>query len=105
MQFFLNSSGDAAPEAVTAFQRIGVPRAGDAVMAAMRVFGVDYPPDKKARETILWQKAGLEPQASDYALFKSGLFDEMEEGLAQAGGPDFGVIYDKMEEYAQKRST
>ncbi len=105
MQFFVNSSGDAAPEAAKAFQRIGVPRAGDAVTAAMQVFGADYPPEKTARKAILWQKAGVEPQPSDYALFKSGLFDEMEDELCEAGGPDFEAIYDKMDEYAHKQAT
>ncbi len=105
MQFFLNSSGDLAPDAVAAFQRIGVPGAGDAIRAAMQIFGPDYPPDKATREAILWQKAGLERQSSDYSLFKSGLFEEMEQALCEAGGPEFDAVYDKMDEYAHKQST
>lgn len=105
MQFFLNDSGYVAPEAVAAFQRIGLPEAARAVSAAMSVFGLEYPLDCTVRDSILRGKMGLSPEAKDYALFKSGLFDQMEESLRRAGGGTFDGLYAQMDEYAERKST
>jgi hypothetical protein len=105
MQFFLNDSGYVAPEAVAAFQRIGLPEAARAVSAAMSVFGLEYPLDCTVRDSILRGKMGLSPEAKDNALFKSGLFDQMEESLRRAGGGTFDGLYAQMDEYAERKST
>jgi hypothetical protein len=105
MQFFLNDSGYVAPEAVAAFQRIGLPEAARAVSATMAVFGPEYPLDCAVRDKILRGKIGLSPEAKDHALFKSGLFDQMEESLRRAGGGTFDGIYAEMDKYAEQKGT
>lgn len=105
MQFFLNSSGHVAPEAVAAFRRIGFPEAAGAVAAAMAVFGPEYPLDCTIRGRVLRGKIGLSPEAKDHALFKSGLFDQMEESLRGAGGGTFDQIYAEMDKYAEQKGT
>ena len=102
MQFFLHTSGYLAPEAITAFQHIGLPEAAEAVSAAMVVFGPEYPLDCTVRGRILRGKLGLSPEAEDYGLFKSGLFDQMEESLRRTGGGTFDGIYAEMDKYAEQ---
>ena len=48
-QFFHNSTGILAPEAVGGFKLIGVPRAANVVMMAMRMLGRAYPRARRRR--------------------------------------------------------
>jgi hypothetical protein len=102
MQFFLNSTGVLAPEAIAGFRRMGLSSASDAITQAVAVFGAEYPRDNKVRDSFLRAKLGLKPDDKDYALFKSGIFEPMGELLCQAGGEDLDAIYDRMNEYAKE---
>ena len=52
-QFFSNSTGVLAPEAVEAFKVIGMPKTARVVETAMTVFGSRYPRDRGEREAIM----------------------------------------------------
>lgn len=52
-QFFVNSTGVLAPEAVIGLRAIGLPEAADAVAAAIAMFGPDYPREQEKRDAIL----------------------------------------------------
>lgn len=52
-QLFDNSTGVLAPEAVTAFRAIGMPKAAAALERAMSVFGPEYPRERDVRQAVL----------------------------------------------------
>ena len=52
-QFFFNSTGVLAPEAVAAFRVIGMKRTAAVVVAAMASFGDPYPRDREERQDAL----------------------------------------------------
>lgn len=52
-QFFSNSTGVLAPEAVVAFKQLGMPKCSEAIFSAMDFFGNVYPRDKLLREECL----------------------------------------------------
>lgn len=52
-QFFSNSTGVLAPEAVEAFKVIGMPNCAASLLGAMKFFGDEYPRDRLIREEIL----------------------------------------------------
>lgn len=52
-QFFFNSTGVLAPEAVAGFKAIGMPRTAAVVAAAMASFGEPYPRDREERQDAL----------------------------------------------------
>ena len=64
-QFFWNSTGTLAPEAVEAFRAIGMPDVAQIVGDAMSAFGDPYPVEKSAREAI------LEAQEDDSVLLNA----------------------------------
>ncbi len=49
-QFYTNSTGVLAPEAVTAFKAIGMPKCASILAESMRFFGEEYPRDRAVRE-------------------------------------------------------
>lgn len=49
-QFFSNSTGVLAPEAVDAFNKLGMPKCARAITGAMRFFGNEYSRDHLLRE-------------------------------------------------------
>ena len=49
LQFFKNSTGVLAPEALEGFQAIGMARLASVMNAAMSVLGPEYPRDREAR--------------------------------------------------------
>ncbi len=51
-QFFSNSTGVLAPEAVEAFRELGMPKCASTLSDAMRFFGETYPRDTTKREQI-----------------------------------------------------
>ncbi len=105
MQFFLNSTGMLAPEAIAGFRRMGLPKPADAIGRAVAVFGAEYPREREARNMLLRARAGLKAEDDDQALFKSGIFEPMEELLYQAGGEALDLIYDRMNEYAKEHAS
>jgi len=52
-QFFDNSTGILAPEAVEAFKAIGMPKIANVIEKAIGLFGSTYPRDKDKREEAL----------------------------------------------------
>jgi hypothetical protein len=54
-QFFGNSTGVLAPEAVEGFLAIGQPKTADIVSRAMAHFGEPYPRDRNTRKDLLWK--------------------------------------------------
>ena len=54
-QFFSNSTGVLAPEAVDGFRKLGMPKCASAIEEAMRFFGEPYPRDSGIRQGILEQ--------------------------------------------------
>lgn len=102
LQFFLNDTGDIAPDARDGFRHMGLETAADAVDQALAVFGSQFPRDAKERDRLLREKVGPKPEDRVRALFKSGLFGAMEDKLCAAGGPDLDLIYDRMNQYAKQ---
>ena len=52
-QYFSNSTGVLAPEAVNAFRVLGMPQTAAAVERAMSFFGAPYPREREQREEAL----------------------------------------------------
>jgi len=52
-QFFSNPTGVLAPEAVAAFNKLGMPKCAEAIANAMKFFGNEYPRDRSLREECL----------------------------------------------------
>lgn len=52
-QFFSNSTGVLAPEAVEAFNKLGMPISAQAIRNAMLFFGEPYPRERSIRENAL----------------------------------------------------
>jgi hypothetical protein len=57
-QFFTNSTGVLAPEALVGFQAIGIPEWAALLRSAMDVFGVEYPRDRDQRHSLMPQPEG-----------------------------------------------
>ncbi len=51
-QFFSNNTGVLAPEAATAFEKLGMPKCADILRKSMQFFGTAYPRDRLTREQI-----------------------------------------------------
>lgn len=49
-QFFANNTGVLAPEAVTAFEQLGMPKTANMLRASIQFFGTPYPRDRVIRE-------------------------------------------------------
>ena len=80
-QFFGNSTGVLAPEAVEAFREIGQPQVAALVRSAMDLFGPSYPRDRDEREGRLSGIAGSALDALDKSFFN---LIESEEGGFEA---------------------
>lgn len=52
-QFFSNDTGVLAPEAVEAFNALGMPEAAEALRSALVFFGPAYPRDRDTREVAM----------------------------------------------------
>ncbi|KQZ03219.1 hypothetical protein ASD21_20670 [Caulobacter sp. Root1455] len=101
-QYFSNSSGIVAPEAVAAFDTLGLPNMANMVRATMGFFGADYPREREQRQAALKahdeahrtkENAGLEYlspfEAADEAFYmlmaaEGGGFDVAADRYAQA---------------------
>ena len=79
-QYFSNSTGVLAPEAVWAFRELGMPNTAAAVEKAMAFFGNPYPRDRGPREDAL--EAGLDASGDDFDPFQEAdesFFETIEE--------------------------
>jgi hypothetical protein len=52
-QFFTNSTGVLAPEAIVAYEALGMPKVAAVLRAAVAWFGPIYPRERDAREALL----------------------------------------------------
>jgi len=108
-QYFNNSTGILAPEAVLGFQRIGKPELAAALQKGMSLLGEPYPRERKQRGERLAALTGAKLQANEgFSLvpkwvanevdMKSapGPFEEMDEVLCGA----WDDVEQAMDEYA-----
>jgi uncharacterized protein DUF4375 len=86
-QFFGNSTGVLAPEAVEGFIAIGQPQIADIVRQAMAKFGRPYPRDRRTREDAL-------------ELLPKHSFDELEKRFYALTHTEGGGISAASERYA-----
>ncbi len=99
-QYFSNSTGILAPEAVLGFQRIGRPELAAALQKAMAMIGEPYPREREQREGRLAALTGAQaqPGAGEYfsgipkwvakrygMISHEGPFDALDELFWQAG--------------------
>ena len=102
MQFFVNSTGVLAPEAVVALRRMGMSEAAEALEQAISVFGPAYPREKAERYQILRTRAGLKFEDMERMMWRAKLFEAMEKQLERVGT---GNIYARMNEYAKEHAA
>jgi len=109
-QYFSNSTGILAPEAVFGFQRIGRPELAAALQKAMALLGKPYPRERKERAARLaaLRGGGEAQQTEGFSLVpkwvakKVGMksaqspFEEMDEVLGGAGDD----VEEALDEYA-----
>jgi hypothetical protein len=62
-QFFSNSTGVLAPEAVAGFRSLGMERCAVAISSAMKFFSGDYPREKRTRGDALDAYQNANPEA------------------------------------------
>ena len=86
-QFFANPTGVLAPEAAQGLERMGLPEVAQLIRRAMEHFDGTYPREREDREAIL-------------DLHGPEVFEPLERQLYEIGSPDFGRIYNVMDEYA-----
>ncbi len=101
MQFFINSTGILAPEAVAALRRMRLSQAAEALNLAVALFGSSYPRNKEDRCRILRAKAGLKFEDMEIQMWRAKLFERMEETLAAVGDRN---IFDRMNAYAEEHA-
>ena len=82
-QFFGNSTGVLAPEAVEGFRAIGLPECAELLAEAMRYFGVPYPRERVERQTRLSELTG---ECDSFAELNAR-FGRRWSGLAGPGWP------------------
>lgn len=96
-QFFLNSTGVLAPEAVLGFRAIGLPECADLVETAIGKFPPPYPRDRERRDRALNALSGSGPKGHEgnlfydledlyYAARDRGKFDAVMDAYAQQLG-------------------
>jgi hypothetical protein len=108
-QYFSNSTGILAPEAVLGFQRVGKPELAAALQKAMALLGEPYPRERKERGERLAALTGADAQEGEgfslvpkWVAKKVGMksahspFEEMDEVLGGAGDD----VEEALDEYA-----
>lgn len=94
-QFFDNSTGIVAPEALQGLHRIGQREASDALRQAMSLFGPEFPREADARALQLER---LGNQAVDaLAAAEDRLYEHL--------GEDLGAAWDAMDAYARNADS
>lgn len=98
-QFFSNSTGVLAPEAVAALKRMGLPKAAKIVEAAMTFFGDEYPRDRAARaELIDWVWEGDLSEDDEHNL---AIMLELSGQFLDAIGRDQALFESAADSYAR----
>jgi hypothetical protein len=64
-QFFVNSTGNFAPELCEGFDLLGLTPTATIVRSAMNFFGAPYPRRRELRQQVLWQLPGETRQEWD----------------------------------------
>ncbi len=93
-QFFFNSTGVLAPEAVQAFRTIGLDAWADALVAAMAHFGAAYPRERDARTALLPRPGAFDSlDRAFYAVLKvdDEAWDNLATAFAYHGAPGAGA--------------
>ena len=96
-QFFFNSTGVLAPEAVAGFRAIGMERTAVVVAAAMASFGEPYPRDREERQDAL---DALEP--GDAGDGGDGPFSDLDSQFYDLLGSENGGMEKAAERYAAR---
>jgi len=89
-QFFGNSTGILAPEALLGFERIGLPELASTLRSAMSLVGEPYPRERKQREDCL---------AALIATKTKKVFDEMDDLFIQSDM----VVQEALNKYASSK--
>jgi hypothetical protein len=91
-QFFGNSTGVLAPEAVDAFRALGMPATADLVQRAVSAFGPEYPRERDSRDDrmeALFEAAdpfqGMDAQLFELIKTENGGFVKAADAYAAAG--------------------
>jgi hypothetical protein len=92
-QFFSNSTGVLAPEAVEAFRELGMPRCASILSDSMRFFGETYPRDRTKREQIFERFFEENGEDTDLVL-------EQEDAMAAAIEEENGGFKEAADRYA-----
>ena len=92
-QFFTNSTGVLAPEAVEAFRVLGMPELARVVAQAMLWFGPLYPRDQSTRQAALSGFAAGDPKASSP-------FEQLDTSFYRLLDSESGGFYRAADEYA-----
>lgn len=95
-QFFFNSTGVLAPEAVAGFRAIGMPQTAALVAEAMASLGSPYPRDREERQDAL---DALDPEDVDDDEWVSP-FDEMDDRFYDLLGAENGGLQAAADRYA-----
>jgi hypothetical protein len=69
-QFYSNRTGVLGPEAVEAFDAIGLPEFAEIVRETLRMFGSSFPREHDKRERMLTSMAGGDPDA-EHEIFNA----------------------------------
>jgi hypothetical protein len=96
-QFFSNSTGVLAPEAIEGYRKIGLTECADLVEAAVGKFGELYPRDRAARQAAL--------RALELPGEKRGqgdAFDELDNRYYETKGRS--RFYDRLDEFARQHA-
>lgn len=94
-QFFLNSTGVLAPEAVEGFNSIGMKNCASTLQEAMKFFGDKYPRDRSLREDVFedfYEKHGEDAIP----------IEELEDKMATELEDECGGYEEAANEYANK---
>jgi hypothetical protein len=62
MQFFFNSTGLLAPEAIEGFRAIEMPQLAEVIESAAACLGLEYPREREKRWDAMLAGSGLEPE-------------------------------------------
>jgi len=84
-QFFDNSTGILAPEAVAGFRALGMPQAAAALVEAMNQFGDPYPREREGREAVT-PSAPIENQFAELLETEAGGFWDAADRFAENHG-------------------
>jgi hypothetical protein len=91
-QFFWNSAGMLAPEAVEGFNAVGLPQIAGLVTEAMAKLSVPYPRDRSAREDAL-------------DVLPNNAFEELDERYGQLREADGAGFEPAIEQFARKAAN